>query len=388
MAFTPLVARSPADPHRAATPLELFFDLVIVIAIASLTGAFHHTISEAHGLAKLPSFAFFFVAIWWVWMNFTWYASAFDNDDALHRLLTIVIMFGATIFAAGVAHIFDTLDTSMGLIGWIIMRLGMILLWLRVAVDVPGSRRMALRYACGYFLAQALWVLLYFSVGAQEHLFLLWGVGVFAVELLVPYVADPGNTLPWHRHHIIERFGLLNIIVLGEALLSISLTLAPLYVDGFNAGLISTAVAGTAIIFVLWWLYFMESEHLVTRDFPGAILWGYGHVFIFGAGAVLAAGLGARMDLLTHHSEAAPGVAAAYVNAAIAVYLAMLWLVRDRCHDLGWRKPLLLIFGLVFAVMAVCGVKPEIAAAVLILVLALRIRPGARNASAHLEHNP
>ncbi len=386
MAISRLSARSPADPHRAATPLELFFDLVIVIAIASLTAAFHHAISAGHGAEKLPAFAFVFVAIWWVWMNFTWYASAFDNDDALHRVLTILIMFGATIFAAGTEHIFETLDFRYGLIGWIIMRLGMILLWLRVAVDVPGSRTMALRYALGYLVAQGLWIVLYLAFAGQDEMILGWGVAIFAVELLVPYFADPKGTLPWHRHHIIERYGLLNIIVLGEALLSISLTLGPLYVEGFDPALLRTAVAGTLIIFAMWWLYFMETEHLTKRDLSLALLWGYGHVFIFAAGAMLAAGLGAQMDLLTHHSKAALGVPSAYVNASIAVYLTMLWLVRDRLHDLGWRKPVLLVGGLVFAAMAFADVKPEISAIVLILVLALRIRPTLRNASANAPH--
>ena len=87
-------ARDPHEEHRAATTLELFFDLVSVIAIAAVTAGFHHAISEGHGIEALPRFVFLFLAIWWAWMNFTWFASAFDNDDAFFRILVMVIMCG------------------------------------------------------------------------------------------------------------------------------------------------------------------------------------------------------------------------------------------------------------------------------------------------------
>lgn len=80
--FQPMPPRDPDEHHRTATTLELFFDLVSVIAIAAAAG-FHHSIAKGHGLDGLPRFAFLVMAIWWAWMNFTWFASAFDNDDPL-----------------------------------------------------------------------------------------------------------------------------------------------------------------------------------------------------------------------------------------------------------------------------------------------------------------
>jgi low temperature requirement protein LtrA len=379
MRFPPVHPRSPDEGHRAATQLELFFDLVIVIAIASLTEAFHHAVSEAHGLATLANFAFIFISIWWVWMNYVWYASAFDNDDVLHRGLTILIMFGALIFAAGTAYIFETLDFRYGLLGWIIMRLGMILLWARVAQSCPEYRQMALRYAGGHLIAQALWMVLYFAYGGNVGMMLALGPLVFLVELAVPYVADPQGKLPWHRHHIIERYGLLNIIVLGEILLSVALTLGHFYEGAFDARLLLSAIGGTVIVFVLWWLYFIETEHLTSRDLKRALFWGYGHFFIFLAGALLAVGLGAQMDYLTHHSKVAAAVPAAYVNGAVALYLVSLWAIRDRYHALGWRGPVLLIAGIGFAVMALLGLPPEATALVCLIVLALRLQSGGRS---------
>ena len=84
---TRMVARSPHETHRAATPLELFFDLVFVVAIAQAAGALHHAVAELHAVDGLIGYLMVFFAIWWAWMAFTWFASAYDCDDVPYRLL-------------------------------------------------------------------------------------------------------------------------------------------------------------------------------------------------------------------------------------------------------------------------------------------------------------
>jgi low temperature requirement protein LtrA len=71
----PMAARSPHEPHRAATPLELSFDLVFVVAIVQASGELHHAVAEAHALEGLIGYLMVFFAIWWAWMNVTWFAS-------------------------------------------------------------------------------------------------------------------------------------------------------------------------------------------------------------------------------------------------------------------------------------------------------------------------
>ena len=71
-------ARSPHEAHRTATPLELLFDLVFVVAIAQAASGLHHAIAEDHAMAGLIGYLMVFFAIWWAWMNFTWFASAYD----------------------------------------------------------------------------------------------------------------------------------------------------------------------------------------------------------------------------------------------------------------------------------------------------------------------
>ena len=93
-------------------------------------------------------------------MNHTWFASAFDNDDAIYWIFTIVIMNGYLLFAAGATHILETMDFTYGLIGWIVMRVGLVGLWLRAAAHSPEYRAPALIYAIGLIIAQVLWVVM------------------------------------------------------------------------------------------------------------------------------------------------------------------------------------------------------------------------------------
>src|SRR5262245_39337487 len=97
-----MTARATDEPHRASSQLELLFDLTFVIAIASLAHHFALAIGSGHGLDALVPFLQVFFAIWWAWVNFTWFASAFDTDDVPFRMLTLVQMAGVLVLAAGV----------------------------------------------------------------------------------------------------------------------------------------------------------------------------------------------------------------------------------------------------------------------------------------------
>ena len=333
----PMRARDPAQHHRPATQLELFFDLVIVIAIASLTAAFHHAISAGHGPQMLPNFIFLFLALWWAWMNYTWFSSAFDNDDAVTRALVLVIMAGALIFAGGIGYIFETLDFSFGIFGWIIMRIGMVSLWLRVARAVPALRATALRYACGISLAQLLWIGLAFAIAPGSTAFFLVGCGLFVLEWSIPPYAERAGATPWHRDHMIERYGLLTIIVLGEVLLSIAATFGALFEGRFDGALIVIALSALITVFAFWWIYFAETRHLSTGYARHTFLWGYGHLFIFASLALMGAGLAAYFDLQTGHSKASAQSVGWLVGGPLATALVALWLVRDQFLTLGAR---------------------------------------------------
>ena len=101
-----LAPRDPDESHRVASPLELFTDLCYVVAIAQAAVQLHHAITEGHLAGGLVYFCAAFFAIWWAWLNFAWFNSAYDPDDVPHRLLTLLQILGSLVLAAGGGYVF------------------------------------------------------------------------------------------------------------------------------------------------------------------------------------------------------------------------------------------------------------------------------------------
>lgn len=367
-----LPARDPHEIHRVSTQLELFFDLITVIAIAAVTAALHHGISEGHGLEALPRFVFLYSAIWWAWMNYTWFASAFDNDGPVYRLLVMVIMTGALIFAGGAAQIFKTLDFQWALGGWCLMRVGMALLWVRASTN-PDFATTCRRYAGGIVLAQLCWVVMYFLTEPASTAFYVAGMLCFLVEFAVPPFAESARTTPFHRHHIIERYGLLAIISMGEIMLSISIGFGKMYGEHPDLWTGASALAALVIVFALFWIYFCEREHLVRSSFWTAFVWGYGHVFIFGGIAALGAALAAEIDIVDGHSKLDGAAVASWLGVPLAVVLLALWATRDRHHALGWRAPALPVMAAIALMAGLLGQPIWVFALIMIAALVWRV---------------
>ncbi len=90
-----------------------------------------------------------FFAIWWAWMNFTWFASAYDTDDVPYRLLSLLQMGGVLVLAAGVPAAFEHQNFFGITLGYFIMRIALVAQWMRAAVENPDGRTTAIRYAVG-----------------------------------------------------------------------------------------------------------------------------------------------------------------------------------------------------------------------------------------------
>ena len=108
--LVPMRPRDPHEPGRTASTLELFFDLVFVVAVSIAAVQLHHALTENHVADGLISYAMVFFGIWWAWMNFTWFATSFATDDWLYRVLTIVQMAGVLVLAAGIEPAFADHD--------------------------------------------------------------------------------------------------------------------------------------------------------------------------------------------------------------------------------------------------------------------------------------
>jgi low temperature requirement protein LtrA len=322
-----MVPRDPHEPHRSATPLELFFDLAYVVAIAQAGLGLHHAEAEGHFFLGITRYLMVFFAIWWAWMNFTWFATSFDSDDWLYRLTTIVQIGGSLTLAAGVPRMMsgENPDLTLVFIGYVIMRLAMVSQWLRAAIQHPDCRPTTLRYALGISLAQLYWA--GYALGAFGHAQSLFVLGV-ALELAVPVWAERHGYTPWHRHHIAERYGLFTIIVLGESMLASTAAVIHAADSAQHLpSLVLIAVTALVIVSAMWWIYFAVPQHGLITDLRTAIFWGYGHFLIFLGAAAIAPGIEVALQYATHEISLEATRAALTYTAPAALYVFMVWLL-------------------------------------------------------------
>jgi low temperature requirement protein LtrA len=321
-----MTGRSTDESHRVSSPLELLFDLTFVVAIAQVSAQLAHKAEEGHVLEGIGPFLMVFFAIWWAWMNFTWFASAYDTDDVPYRLTTMVQMGGVLVLAAGVPSAFQEQDYTAITIGYLIMRVGLVSQWIRAAVEHREGRTTALRYAAGISLVQVGWV-------SRLALPAEWGWWTFVVlallDLSVPLWAERTGKTSWHPHHIAERYGLFTIIVLGESVSAATIGVQDgLASSGFGAQLVTIAAAGLVLLFALWWLYFLEpaAEGLASRR-GRSFYWGYGHYVVFACLAAIGAGLEVAVQRGAAHAEAPDAMVEYAVAVPVALFLLSLWVL-------------------------------------------------------------
>src|SRR3984893_2158097 len=156
--------RDPHERHRAATPLELLFDLTFATSFGLAASEVAPVLAKGHFIAGLVGFGFASLAICWAWINFSWFSSAYDTDDWVFRIVTMVQMMGVLVLAAGVPRMFVSiertgrLDNSIMVLGYVIMRVALVFQWLRAAKDDSARRRTCLIYAATISIAEVGWV--------------------------------------------------------------------------------------------------------------------------------------------------------------------------------------------------------------------------------------
>ena len=361
----PMVARDTAEAERAATPLELFFDLCFVVAVAQASGRLHHAVADGGAGSAVVSYVLVFFAIWWAWMNFTWFSSAYDNDDVPYRLLTFVQIVGVLILAAGVPRAFDDRNFDVVFIGYLVMRVGLVSLWLRAARHDVAHRTTALRYAAGISLLMVMWLIV-LLIGWPAWAFVV-GAGL---ELTVPMVAERSNRTTWHAHHIAERYGLFTLIVLGESVLAATVAFQHAIDERDpEVMLYVTAAAGVVLVFSMWWLYFSKPAQWFLTSMKIAFVWGYGHYFVWGAAAAVGAGLAVNVDRATHHTSVSSAYAGASVTIPVAVYLVTLWYLQVRPNAPGRMPTVLHLVAAALVLASTFTSRPVIPTAVIVAAL-------------------
>ncbi len=325
--LVPMTPRDPNEPGRAASTLELFFDLVFVVAVSTAAAQLHHGLTAGHVFDGIVNYGFVFFGIWWAWMNFTWFATSFDTDDWLYRVLTILQMGGVLVFAAGIGPAFEEHAYSVLIIGYVVMRVALVAQWLRASRSSGPTRRTTLVYAAGISLVQVLWLAcLLLPAGTLTVALIV----LMAAELVVPIVAERTGTTPWHPHHITERYGLFTLILLGESLVAAANAIIEAQHDaGSLIGIAALTLIATA---AMWWIYFWPPHHHAIKDVAGSLAYVYGHYFIFAAAGAFSAGIEVEIDILTGHTALHPPYASFAYTIPLAVFVLGVWALAIRPH--------------------------------------------------------
>jgi low temperature requirement protein LtrA len=261
-----------------------------VVAIAELGTSLAHEPTAGGFLRYLG----LFVPIWWAWAGFTFYATRFDTDDLIYRVATLAGMFGVAVVASRVPQAFHGHGNGF-VVAYIGIRLVLVLLYARARRNVERARRLASWFIAMFSTAIVLWGVS--LVVASPWKYVLWGVAL-AFELGAPPRAwRLIRDAPIDPAHIPERFGLLTIIVLGEAVIAVVLGTVNV---SWTLSTGSTALAGFLAAAAIWWIYFeFFDASVVTRGVLRGLTFVYAHYFV--AVGIAAAGVGVR---LTIHSAA------------------------------------------------------------------------------------
>ena len=374
--LAPMRARDTDEPHRTSTPLELLFDLCFVVAVSQAARELSQSLALNHLASGIQGYLMVFFAIWWAWVNFTWFASAYDVDDVPYRLLTFVQIVGVLILAAGVPAAFREGNFTVATIGYVVMRVALVTQWLRAAHDDPVGRSAARRYALGVTVVQIGWIArLFVPHTAAEVAFYVLAVA----DMIVPAFAEwGGRGTSWHPEHISERYGLFTLIVLGECVAAATIAMQEATTFGLSAAQIGVAAGGLLLIFSFWWWYFEHpAEEGLRMSRNLAFLWGYAHYFVFASVAALGAGLEVALESTHHATRVSPTTAGGAVAVAVSVYLLVTGFVLDRLRPGSVLKMrfiasfvvLILIIGFSASGLTVGFALPMMGVVVVVLVI-------------------
>jgi len=362
--------RNADEAHRGSSPLELLYDLTFVVAVSSVSARLADGVGSGEGLLTvIVPYLMVFFAIWWAWINFTWFASAYDTDDVVYRVATLVQMAGVLVIAAGVPAAAAHFDFTAITIGYVVMRVAAVGQWLRAGIEHPASRGTAFRYAAGVLVVQLGWIASLLFVPRS------WSPAAFvilaAAELAVPVWAESRVRISWHPGHIAERYSLFVIILLGEGVAAATGAMQrALAVSGITPQLIAVGLSGLVVLFAIWWLYFLEPAARGLRERPRwSYFWGYGHYFLFAAIAAVGAGLEVAEERTGHEAHGGGVVAGYAVAIPVAAVFVLLYVLHRPLVDRP-EVPARVLFPAAVATLVLPLAVPAFGVAAMVMALA------------------
>ena len=256
---------------RKVTWLELFYDLVYVATLIQLG----NTLSEDITLIGFGQFVVLFIPIWWAWTGVTFYMNRFVVDDFWHRQLIFLQICAIAWLGVSVEGAFGELAGQFALT-YAAVRLVLVILYIRTWRHVPQAKPLTQRYVIAHSIGAIIWVVSAFVPAPLNWLLWLLALTVEIGNVFLPQTHRLTWLLPPDPHHMIERYGIFTIIVLGESFIK---TITAGSGMPFNAASAIFSFFGIGVVVGLWWLYFDDTENAeIKPDRVSTYVWIYAHL--------------------------------------------------------------------------------------------------------------
>ena len=310
---------------ESVTPLELFFDLVFVLALTQCTAL----MAEEPTWEGLAKGLLILAVLWWSWSGYAWLTSLVDPEEGVVRIAMFGAMAAFLVCALCVPDAFDD-SALIFAVAYAGVRGAHLVLYTIASRDDPNLRASVIALAISSAVGVGLLVGASFADGALQGA--IWGVAIL-LDYGGPYFfgVDGWRMMP---KHFAERFGLIVIIALGESIVAIGVGVDTAEVD---AGIVTAAVLGTVVAAALWWLYFdvvaIVAERRLSQAAPGRERnsigrdsYGYLHLPMVAGIVLLALGLKKTLGHVEDPLKLVPAVAllggtAMYLLAHVAFRL-------------------------------------------------------------------
>jgi low temperature requirement protein LtrA len=360
---TPRLSAARREGERV-TPLELFFDLVFVLAITQCTALMSHHPSWsglAQGLLVLG-------VLWWAWVGYAWLTSVIDPEEGAVRLVMFAAMAALLIAALCVPHAFGDLALTFAIaLGF--FRVAHIALFTLASPDDDALRRSVVGLGVSTAVAVALLAAASLFDGLAQGA--LWALALFLDMGSVFFFGSEGWKLV--PGHFAERHGLIVIIALGESIVAIGVGAS----GALDLGIGTVAVLGMALAAAMWWIYFDlvalisarrlgEAEEGRVQNDLARDSYSYIHLALV-AGIVLVA-FGLKTSI-AHYDEHLHAVAAFGLLGGVAIYLLGLVGFRYRHVQTVNRQRLGLAIVLLILIPVATAVAAVISLAIVVVLI-------------------
>ncbi len=335
------------EGERHASWLELFFDLVFVVAITELS----HSLVVDHSAGGFLRFAALFVPVWVAWQGYMAYATRFDTDDLGFRLAYFGAMLAIAAMAVLIGDVAHGDHSAAFAVAYVVLRTIMLVLYWRAWLAVPEARPLIRFYGLGYAVGAGFWLVsLLFPTPWR---YVVWIVAQVLELSLPPLSTQLHRRIPTSARHLPERWALFTLIVLGESVVAVAVATAGADWHFTSA---AAAVLGFSSVAAIWWLYFDRQAAVVLRGSTmSVVIYSYAHLPLLIGLAAMSAGLRLLIER-AGEDHLGLGAGAAFLGGAV---LFLVSLIATRVVTVRGQRRMGVALKLMAAALILCLLAAE-----------------------------